>query len=313
MSAGIAEAGDLRDDRRGAGDGVRGAVPVGVPVGLLQQRLLGGVDQVAAFGLQLLQEGVVDRGVDEDVAVGRAAGSVVVGLADRGVARRLHDVRGLVDHHRRVAGADAVGRLARAVRALHHRRAAGGDGQVAGAHQLVGERDARALDALQQILGRAELAQRRAHHPHGLVRRLPAAGVRREDDRVLALDRVDRDGDRRDVRAGDRNQRRDHASRLGVLDDALVGDLLDDADALLAQGVAQHALHLGAALRLGAAHAALVHAHLRERGRGRSRCRRPRRSPGTGDRPPPGRRSRPRASPPGRGRAASGRSPVPRG
>ena len=74
--------------------------------------------------------------------------------------------------------------------------------------------------------------------------------MRREDDRVLALDRVDGDADRRDVGARDRNQRGDDAGRLRVLDDALVRQLLDDAHALLPQRVAQDAEHLGAAARL---------------------------------------------------------------
>ena len=58
------------------------------------------------------------------------------------------------------------------------------------------------------------------------------------------------------------------------------GILFDDPDALLAERVAQDALHLGAARRLALAHAALVDAHVRQPDRGRSRCRRPRRSRG---------------------------------
>ena len=51
---------------------------------------------------------------------------------------------------------------------------------------------------------------------------------------------------------------------FGVLDDALLGNLLDDAHALLPQRVAENAEHLGAAARLAAAHAAFVHAHVGE-------------------------------------------------
>src|SRR5262249_49891994 len=82
------------------------------------------------------------------------------------------------------------------------------------------------------------------------------------------LDGVNSDADRRDVRTRHRYQRRDDAGRLRVLDDPLLGNLFDDADAFLPQRVAQNAEHLGAPLRLGAAHAALGDAHLRElRGR----------------------------------------------
>ena len=51
---------------------------------------------------------------------------------------------------------------------------------------------------------------------------------------------------------------------LAYLTMPLLGNLLDDADALLAQRVAQDAEHLGAARRLAAAHAALVDAHVGE-------------------------------------------------
>src|SRR5947207_13957888 len=86
----------------------------------------------------------------------------------------------------------------------------------------------------------------------------------REDHGVLALDGVDRDADRRDVRAGDGDERGDDTRGLGVLRDPLLGNLLDDAHALLAQRVTKDALHLGPALRLRAADAALLDAHLRE-------------------------------------------------
>ena len=56
---------------------------------------------------------------------------------------------------------------------------------------------------------------------------------------------------------------------LAYLTMPLLGNLLDDAHALLPQRVAQDALHLGAALRLAAAHAALVDAHAAPARRGR--------------------------------------------
>ena len=51
---------------------------------------------------------------------------------------------------------------------------------------------------------------------------------------------------------------------FGVLDDALLGDLLDNAHALLAKRVAEDAEHLGAPLGLAAAHAAFIDAHVGE-------------------------------------------------
>src|SRR6266850_1254283 len=50
------------------------------------------------------------------------------------------------------------------------------------------------------MLGGSELTQRSAHHANGFVRRLLTRRMRREDHRVAALDRVDRDADRRHVR-----------------------------------------------------------------------------------------------------------------
>ena len=156
-----------------------------------------------------VQERVVDRRVDEQVAVGRAARSVVVGLADARVARGLGDVRGLVDRPSsrcRRRRRTPVCQSCRPTRTI-----AGPPVAIVRSQMLINslrERNARTLDALQQILRRAEPRQRRTHHAHGLVRRLPAAGMRREDHRVLALDRVDGDADRRHVRARHRNQRR---------------------------------------------------------------------------------------------------------
>ena len=228
LSGGKRDAGLGGDRRRRPRDRVGGAPALLVPVGALQELLLVGVDEVAALLLQLREEAIVDRRVDEQVAVGRAARAVVVGLADARVARRLFDVGGLVDDHRRVAGADAVGRLARAVGRLHHRRPAGGDGEIADRHQLVGQRDARPLDALQHVSGTPSAASAARISRTVSNGRLAARRMRREDDRVLALDRVDGDADRRDVRAGHRDQRADHAGRLRVFDDALLGNLLDD-------------------------------------------------------------------------------------
>ena len=201
---------------------------------------------------------------------------MIVGLADRGVAGGLHDVRSLVDHHRRVAGADAVRRLARSVGGLHHGGPAGRDRQIAEAHQFARQRDAGAFDALQQILGRACRPQGGAHDAHDFVGRFPAGRMRRENHRVLAFQRIDGDAHRRDVWTRDRNQRGDDACRLGVFDDPLLGNLLDHAHALLTKRIAQDPEHLGAPARLGAAHAAFSHTHLGQPGRRRLVPARPR-------------------------------------
>ena len=60
-----------------------------------------------------------------------------------------------------------------------------------------------------------------------------------ENHGVLAFDGVDGDAGRGDVGAGDRDQRGDDAGWLAVFDNLLFGDFLDDADAFLAEGVAE--------------------------------------------------------------------------
>ena len=70
--------------------------------------------------------------------------------------------------------------------------------------------------------------------------------MRREDHRVQALQRVDAGVGRCEFRIGRRHQRGDDAGRLRVLDDAALGNFLDDPGALLPQGVAQHAENLHA-------------------------------------------------------------------
>jgi len=90
--------------------------------------------------------------------------------------------------------------------------------------------------------------------------------MRREDDRVFAFDRVDRHVDHGDERIGDRQQTRDHADRFRVLDDALFGELFDDADAFGAERIPQNAENLPATGRYAfrAAHPAFLDAHTRQ-------------------------------------------------
>jgi hypothetical protein len=102
-----------------------------------------------------------------------------------------------------------------------------------------------------------------AHQSHGFEGRLLRARVWREDDRVARLDPVDRVAGGGEVGVGRRDDAGDDSRRLAVLDDAFFGQLLDDADTLLAQRVAQdaanfhslaHATHRVAQAALGDAH-----------------------------------------------------------
>ncbi len=114
--------------------------------------------------------------------------------------------------------------------------------------------------------GRTFALQRLAHQPHRLERRLLGTRVRRVDDDVACLDRVDRVAGRREVRVRGRDDARDDACRLAVFHDALLRQLLDDADALLAQRIAQHPadLHPLAHPADRVAQAAFLDAHVDE-------------------------------------------------
>ena len=238
------ETGRLRELLRRDGHRVRRPVPLVVPHDAAQLCLFLSLREISAFLLQLREQLVEDRGLDDQVAVGRAARAEIRCLGQPRVARRFLDVGGLVDDHRRVARSDAVGRRAGAVRGAHHGLAAGGDDQVRARHQRLRHRDVHLGQALQDVGRRAFPLQRLAHQSHGLERRLLRARVRREDHAVARLDAVDRVARRRQVRVGRRHDAGDDPGRLAVLDDALLRQLLDDADALLAQRVAQHAANL---------------------------------------------------------------------
>ena len=194
------EAGRLRDRLRRAGDGLRQSVPVVVPHDFLDRVRLRLACEVAAFLDECGDQRVVDARIDEQVAVGGAAGAEVGRLRHARVACRDVDVGRFVDHHRGVAGADTVGRPARAVRSAHHRLPAGREREVAVRHQVLRQRDARILDALEQIRGRALASDRLAHHAHHLEGRALRARMRREDHRVQALQRVDAGVRRREFR-----------------------------------------------------------------------------------------------------------------
>ncbi|MBK8185012.1 MAG: hypothetical protein IPK63_19805 [Candidatus Competibacteraceae bacterium] len=72
------------------------------------------------------------------------------------------------------------------------------------------------------------------------------------------------------VRVGGRHDAGDNADRLAVLDDALLWDFRNDADALLAQRIAQHAadFHALAHATLGAAQTAFLDTHRHQLGKG---------------------------------------------
>ena len=142
-------------------------------------------------------------------------------LRQQRVARRLLNVRRLVDDHRRIAGAHAIGRRARTVGSAHH-----------GCPPVAMTRSARAMSPATRRLGMVMHCRMSAGAPSvsrprasgapfrmGLLR----ARMRREHHDVAGLDRVDRVARRREVRIGRGDDAGDDASRLAVFDDPLFG------------------------------------------------------------------------------------------
>ena len=87
--------------------------------------------------------------------------------------------------------------------------------------------------------GRAHLDERRAHLVDDQLVGELGARMGGDDDRVAALDRVDRLDHRRRLGVGRRRERADHADRLGEDDDLALGIFLDDADRLVVDNVHQ--------------------------------------------------------------------------
>jgi hypothetical protein len=117
---------------------------------------------------------------------------------------------------------------------------------------------------LEKVGRRAFPLQDLAHDADGLERRFLAARMGRENNGVPALEREHADAGRGQVGVGGGNERRDHADRLGVLDDPLFGDFLDDPDALLPQDIPQnpHDLETFRDPAFGVAQLALLNSHI---------------------------------------------------
>ncbi len=209
------------------------------PEHVLELRLLRLVEDEAALRLQPGEHLVVDRVDQKDAVVGRAGGGHVERLRHADLLGGVVEVGGLVDGDHRIADADAQRRRAARISGVDHRPAAGGEDAVALLHQLVGLVERRRVDADDEVGRRAHGDQRLAHLvADELVGEL-GARVRGDDDRVPALDRVDRLDHRRRLGVGGRRQRADHADRLGDDDDLALGIFLEHADRLVAQYVHQ--------------------------------------------------------------------------
>ena len=146
----------------------------------------------------------------DDAVVERSAGDDLLG----GVLK----VDVAIDDDRHVAGADAVGRLARGVGGLHHGAAAGRDDDVRGLHQRLRGLDGAVGDHLDEVLGGAVLLQDLPVGARQVARGRLRLGMRREDDRVAGLEREHGVAHRRHDRIRDRAHGGNHAHRLSDQD-----------------------------------------------------------------------------------------------
>src|SRR5581483_8658622 len=190
--------------------------------------------EIAALGDELALDRLGDRLVDDDRVLRRAEDAVVEGLARDHVPDGLLHVRRPLDEGRRVAGAHAVGRFARAVGGANQPHAAGRQdhGHVAVLHQL--------LSSLERDLGHpADRTGRGAGAPRRLVEyfchardALDGGGMGAENDRAPRLDRDEDLVDGRRGGIGRGHDGRHDAERLRNLDHSPVLVASDDADRL---------------------------------------------------------------------------------
>ena len=191
------------------------------------------VHEIAALRLELALDVFGDRLVDDHRVLRRAEHPVVERLAGDDVADGLLHVGGPFDERGRVAGADAVGRLARAVRRAHEPHAARRQDHrhVAVLHQLLrcpSERHRR--HPVDRAGWRASPAGRLVHHLGDARDALDRGRVRAQHDRAAGLDRNQDLVDRRRRGVGRRDDGGDDAERFRDLDDADVVVPRDDAD-----------------------------------------------------------------------------------
>ena len=127
------------------------------------------VEDVAAVAVEAVAHGIVD-GIDGNDRLLRGADDAVVeGLRHQDGGDGALLVGGLVDHHRRVARADADGGRAGRVGRMHHARPAGGQNQFdrGMAHQLIGELDGRLVDPADDVLRSARVNRGLQHQAGG--------------------------------------------------------------------------------------------------------------------------------------------------
>ena len=121
----------------------------------LKAPLLLRAEEVAAFGLECCDGGVVDTLVDVQGVLRRTTGGVVKNLAGLDLCGGAEHVRAGIDDHRGVSHADTDRRFAAAVGSMDVLLRASHDRQVTLTHELVRVRLGRPRQELDQVAGRS--------------------------------------------------------------------------------------------------------------------------------------------------------------
>src|SRR4029079_14933980 len=191
-------------------------------------------NEVAAVPDELALDLFDDRRVDHDRVLRRTQHAVVERLAGDDVALCLYDVGGALEERGRVAGPDAVRRLAGAIGRAHQPHAAGGedDGGLARLHQLLRPFQRHRRHAADRAFGSAGPAGRFPHDPRDARDAADRRGMRADHDGAARLQRDEDLVDRRGRRVRRRDDGADDAERLRDLDDLAILEAADDADRL---------------------------------------------------------------------------------
>ena len=192
------------------------------------------VHEVRALRLKLALDLFGDRFVDDDRVFRGAEDAVVERLAGDDVVHRLFDVRGALDVRRRVARADAVRRLACAVRGAHETHPAGREDHrdVAMFHQLLRAFERDRGHPTDRAGGRAGGSRGFVHHLRDPRDAFHRGRMRAEDNRATRFQRDQDFVNGRRGRVRGRHDGRHDTEGLRDLDDAAVLVTRDDADGL---------------------------------------------------------------------------------
>ena len=195
--------------------------------------VLGLVEDHDAFLAHGVEEGLLLLGGVQQHVVAVAEDAVVAADSGDGHLHGVGEVIAAVQHHRRVAGAHAVGGGAAGVGGLGEAESAGGEDQVALGHELSGVLQGGLLDGLDQVGGSAIGHQGLPHQIDGVSGGLLSPGSGANDESILALQGVHEVAEGGHGGVGGGSDGADDADGVGDLHDAGDGILADDAHGLL--------------------------------------------------------------------------------